>query len=177
MSDLIPFGSDPGVTDAITRTGLAPIGSTDQQSLWQRFLQALRNIWGNKPLEMSLRFAEAEVALRETENQINLLKAKQEYELAQAEIRRLDLESQANAAQANALAENIRAETRSIKAHARIQEVAAREVERRGLTLNQREQVFRDAVKKIRDAGGDVNVAGCLGDGSEREEDGIPPRG
>lgn len=160
MSDLIRRPDDAPAPVAISQTELKPVKAADDPSLWRKFVNSVRQTIGLKPLELAVRIAEAEVASREIENQVKLLKAKQEYERVQAEIQKTKAE-----------AAEIRTKTRSKKARARIQEVAAREIERRGQTLEEAMQRFKQLVDKIQSLGGDVEIEPLDGEFDEGEDD------
>lgn len=171
MSDLIYRPEESGTPVAISKTDFQPVKSSDQAGVFRQFVNFVRLHIGLKPLELAIRFAEADVRKREAqtetievENQIKLLKAKQDYELIQSEIRRRDLEAEGKAELAKAEADKVRGRNRSSKAIARIQEAAAREIERRNQSPEEAILRLKTIVDKIRAAGGDVEISPLDGD-------------
>ncbi len=171
MSNLIPHPDDPRSAVAVSKTELKPVKATDEPGLWRKFANFVRQNIGLKPLHLAERFAEAEIDSREAENHIKLLKAKGEYELVQAEIRRRDLEAEGQHEKVTAEAEQIRAKARSAKARARIAEAAARAIERRGQTPEQAMKRLREIVDKIRNLGGDVEIEPLDGELYETDDE------
>lgn len=165
MTDLIPRPDEPAAPTAICKTDMGPISPADTRTSWQKFVDFIRQNVGLKPLDLAKRFGEAEARKREAlaesqevDNDVKLLKAKQEYELVQAEIRRRQLEAEGQAVKAKAEADEIRARTRSRKALARIQETAARAIEARSKTPEEAMDEVNRLIERIRDAGGDVEI-------------------
>lgn len=165
MSDLIPFEHQPPSPVSISCTQLTPKKPSDPPGLWQTFVDFVRKVLAAKSYQLTERFAEAEVQKREAEaesvrvdNEIKLLKAKQEYEQVQAEIRRQDLVARGEAEKAQAEADKLNAEVRSEKAMARIREAAAREIERRKLPPEEAEKWLQQIIDKIRSLGGEVEI-------------------
>lgn len=179
MNDLIPRDDDPPNATAISRTSLIPVNKGDRPSTWRWFCDGVRQLVGLKPIDLVMRFAEAEARKREAEaealeieNELKLQRAKQDYDLVQAEIRRRDLESQNKTEEANALNSKIRAEARTTVAVARIHEAAAREIERRKAVPQETLERFKGIVDKIRSLGGEVEIQidALLGDSKNPEE-------
>lgn len=179
MNDLIPRDDDPPNATAISRTSLLPVNKGDRPSTWRWFCDGVRQLVGLKPLDLVMRFAEAEARKREAEaegleieNELKLLQARNDYELVQAEIRRQDLESQNKAEEARALTDRIRAETRTTAALASIHETAAREIERRKASPQETRERLKGIVDKIRSLGGEVEIQidALLGDSKNPEE-------
>jgi hypothetical protein len=69
----------------IQRSELKPKDPKDQPSRWWRFINGLKTTIGLRPLYLTERFAEAKVCSIETDNQVKLLNAKKDYELAMVE--------------------------------------------------------------------------------------------
>lgn len=181
MSDITPYREDPPPAIAISQTDFKPKDSADNPSLFRRFVDFIRQNIGLKPLHLAERFAEAELRKREAdaekqevENQVTILKAKQEFELIQAEIRRKQLESESTADREKAMTEAVRADTRSKKASARIQEVAAREIERLGQTPEEAVKRLHRLVNRLRSQGGDIEIS-PLDEPLGSDDDKIPP--
>lgn len=122
MSEIIRRFEEPTAPVSISKTVLEPQKPTDNPSMFVKFVNFVRQNIGLKPLELAERFAEAEARKREAQadsfevdNQVKLLKAKQEYELVQAEIRRMDMEAAGKSEQAKEEAKKICAKTRSAR--------------------------------------------------------------
>lgn len=165
MSRLIPRDGENVTPVSISKTELAPINPKDPPGLLKRLWDFVRVNIGLKSLDMAERFGEAEIrnreadaASKEVDNQVKLLKAKQEYEQVQAEIRRLDERAKADAAKTKAETEALRAKTKATKNLTKVQELAIREIERRNQTPEEAMDRLKAIVDKIRDAGGDVEI-------------------
>ncbi|MEK6258342.1 MAG: hypothetical protein AABP62_06945 [Planctomycetota bacterium] len=169
---------------ALTKIDVVPADPSDRPSLWRQFINCVRQSIGLKPLELSIRFVEAEVQRREAEaesqevdNYVKLLKAKLEYDLIQAEIRHLDLQSDGQSKKAIAEEAKIRVETRSQAALCQIQEAAAREIARRDQTPAEAIRRFEEVLDKIRNCGGCVNLSLNDDDPDVAEIQKPPPKG
>jgi len=92
------------------------------------------------------------------ENEIKLMKAKQECELIQAETRRQEAVAQGQKEIAKAEARKINAEARTEEAMARIAELAAREMKRRSESLEDAQRRLDRIRDVIRSLGGDVEI-------------------
>ena len=101
MNEIIRKDDQQLQATAISKTDLTPVSPTYTRGLWQTFLDFIRqNIWMRPAASLAQRFAEAEVSKREAEaesrrieNEITLLRARQEYLKVKADIRRQDVES------------------------------------------------------------------------------------
>jgi hypothetical protein len=117
---LVPYEDPEPVI--IHRSELKPSDPSDPPSRWRQFLDAVRAAVGLKPLYLCERWAEARVRKEEVktesdelDNEIKLLKAKQEYELITAKVREQDAKTK-----------QIEAKTLGMRAQTRLMEKAAK---------------------------------------------------
>lgn len=199
MTEMIPYKDESTAVGPTCKTVLAATNASDKPSLFQSLLNAVRQIVGFKPLSLSVRFAESQVVREETRNTAEMLKAREEFELTQAKVRRMDLEAAANAEETKAEAAKTKAEAAKIKAEAakikaeaakiraeaakinaeaakteaeaRIEEVAARQIEQRKLSRSELRKQARLLIKRIEDAGGQVETPRMSGDASSEAGD------
>ena len=83
----------------------------DSRSGWQKFIDGLRQSVGLKPLYLAERWAEAKVRQEEIDAEARLLEAKANYELAMAEVRKMEREGQSKQQIDEAIAGFIRSQT------------------------------------------------------------------
>jgi hypothetical protein len=85
MSLLTPSGPEELV---IQETQFASSDPQDPPGIWRAFVNYLRTKVGLDPPDLAKRYATAKVCKEEIDNQVKLLKVREEYELAMAEVER-----------------------------------------------------------------------------------------
>jgi hypothetical protein len=143
---------------AIQKTTLAPASPSGSRGGWWKFLDALRAAIGLKPLELAERFAVARVRqqemmteTQEVENEIKLLRAREEFELIKAEVER-------RRTQTASVAKIARAKVRMENARAKIVELAAKQLEASQSDPEEALQRVQDVIRQIELHGGRVEV-------------------
>lgn len=99
----------------VSRTDLRSVDPNESRPVWKRFLDAVRQTVGLKPLYLAERWTTARVRQEEVDADARLLVAKATYELAMAEARRIELEAKGKFAKDTADAEYVRTHTEILR--------------------------------------------------------------
>lgn len=97
----------------VQKTQLGPVDPRDSRTVWQIFVDGLRQTIGLKPIYLAERWAAAKVRQEEVDAESRLLAAKANYELAMAQIRRMDRESESKQNVDEAVVDYLRSKTMS----------------------------------------------------------------
>lgn len=146
----------------VQNTNLSPIDPRDSRSGWQKFVDGLRQTIGLKPIHLAERWAEAKVRQEEVDAEARLLTAKANYELAMAQIRKMEREGQSKQEVDGAIADFIRQQSASpetvMSAVRHLRDASSQ-------SPDEALEHLQDVIKKIEFQGGDVELD--LPDGSE----------
>lgn len=91
----------------VQRTTLEPSDKDDTRSSWKKFVDAIRQSIGLKPLHLTERWANAKVRQEEADADAKLFAARAQYELAAAQARKIELQAEGEHAKDMAIAKYI----------------------------------------------------------------------
>ena len=131
----------------IQRSELKPKDPKDKSNRWWRFIIGLRTTIGLKPLYLTERFAEAKVCSIETDNQVKMLNARKDFELAMVEVEKKRQEATLLGAQA-----------REKNADAHIKELAANYMETKKLPPEEILEKVKSLMSQIASYGGCAEI-------------------
>jgi len=158
----LPIPYDEAERDVVQRVDLKPRDASDPPNRWRKFLDDLRAIIGAKSLYLCERLAEAKIRAQEVqvetievENEIKLLKARQEYEEVMARRRQSELEAAAKADKEKALADQVRARTQALETVTRS---AAKALDGRKMSRDEARIWLAAVVQQIEVHGGSVDI-------------------
>lgn len=149
----------------VQRADLKPNDPKDPPSAWQSFVNGLRRLIGCRSLELSDRYAEARVCIAEAEaegirieNEIKLLKARQEFEEAAARAAQIRSQTEADAKKASADAKVKAAQSRSINANTRVTELALKLLKAGEMSPAEAREWLEESMQRIALHGGTVEL-------------------
>lgn len=139
----------------VQKTNLSPIDPRDSRNRWQRFIDGLRQTIGLKPIHLAERWAEAKVRQEEVDAEVRLLAAKANYELAMAQIHKMEREGESKQDVDGAIADFIRQQSGSpeivISMVKNLRDASSQSPE-------EALEHLQDVVKRIEFQGGDVEL-------------------
>jgi hypothetical protein len=154
----------------VVRTEMEPNSASDSPSKWRSFVDGLRRLIGLKPIHMAERWAGAKITSVEVENQAKILKARGDYELIQAQIRKMDQETAATQGTIEAQVRTAVAKASQEESKARILRSAAQQIQNRNITVEQAAENLQRIINVIEYQHGgrvEIQLPDSTGDSTE----------
>ena len=139
----------------VQKTNLSPIDPRDSRNGWQKFVDGLRQTIGLKPIHLAERWAEAKVRQEEVDAETRMLAAKANYELAMAQIRKMEREGQSKQDVDGAIADFIRQQSSSPEI---VMSILKNLRDASSQPPEEALEHLQDVIKKIEFQGGDVEL-------------------
>ncbi len=136
----------------VQRNDLEPTDPKDHRSLWAKFIDSLRQSIGFRPVYLAERWAVAKVRQEEVDADARLYAAKAQYELAMAQVHKIELEAEASYEKGMAEAYQIRTASNVS------QRVVSELLDAKKRTPEEALEYLEDVMNRIRMAGGTVEI-------------------
>lgn len=139
----------------VQKANLSPIEQSDSRNGWQKFIDGVRQTIGLKPIHLAERWAEAKVRQEEVDSEARMLAAKANYELAMAQVRKMEREGQSKQDVDGAIADFIRQQSGSPEI---VMSILKNLRDASSQSPEEALGHLQDVIKKIEFQGGDVEL-------------------